>query len=83
MKEKYNIEITLVASGRIALYNMYLPGKKHEPRLVREISEVYKEIAKEEFPEGRNYMILELGGEVIGENCDFQIPTVKYYFKSH
>lgn len=45
MKKEYNIEITLVASGKIALYNMYLPGNKHAPRLTREISEVYKEVS--------------------------------------
>jgi len=82
MKDKYNIDVTLVASGKIALYNMYLPGKKHEPRKVREISEVYSEITEEKFPDGRYYMIIELGGEVIGEGCDFSIPTVKYIFKN-
>ena len=32
MKERFNIEITLVSCGKMALYNAYLPGGKHEPR---------------------------------------------------
>ena len=32
LREKYNIDVTLVSSGRMALFNAYLPGKKHEPR---------------------------------------------------
>jgi hypothetical protein len=81
MKERFNIEVTLVSSGKIALYNAYLPGKKHEPRLTREISEVYRSISDEPIIDGRYYMILELGGEVIGEGCDFCIPSVKYIFQ--
>ena len=83
MKKNYNIDITLVACGKIALFNSYLPGKKHEPRREREMSEVYREISKEEFVDDRYYMIIEVGGEVIGEGCDFTIPSVKYIFKQH
>jgi Ubiquitin fold domain len=81
MKAKFNIEITLVSSGRSALYNAYLPGNKHAVRLPRNMEEVYREIAEEPIPEGRNYLALEIGGEVIGEGCDFMVPTVKYYFQ--
>jgi len=35
MKEKYSIEVTLVSSGKVALYNGYLPGNKHAVRLTR------------------------------------------------
>jgi ubiquitin-activating enzyme E1 len=80
MKERFNIDVTLLSSGRIALFNAYLPGKKHEPRKAREIAEVYREISDEPIPESRYYLKLELGGEVIGEGVDFSIPTVKYIF---
>jgi len=36
----------MVTSGQIALYNAYLPGNKHAPRLTRKVEEVYKEIAE-------------------------------------
>src|SRR5258708_2689614 len=45
MKEKFNIDVTLVSSGKIALYNAYLPGKKHEARKSREIAEIYNSIS--------------------------------------
>ena len=61
---------------------MYLPGKKHEPRRIREISEVYKSIATDDpIPSTRHYLALELGGEVIGAGADFSIPTVQYFFE--
>lgn len=82
MKERFNIEVTLISSGKVALYNGYLPGNKHSVRLPRNIEDIYREIAEEPIPEGRYYLALELGGEVIGEGCDFMMPTIKYIFTS-
>jgi hypothetical protein len=83
MKERFNIDITLVSCGKMALFNSYLPGKKHEPRRSREMAEVYREISDEPIPEGRKYLAIELGGEAIGTGADFSIPTVKYYFEAN
>ena len=81
IKEKFNVEVSLVSCGKIALFNMYLPGKKHESRKPREMAEVYREIAKDEpLPPGRKYLALEIAGEVIGEGADCSMPTVKYFF---
>lgn len=66
MLEHHKVEVTMIASGKIALYNMYLPGNKHEPRKARKIEELYAEISKEEYPKGRYYLLLELGGEFEG-----------------
>jgi ubiquitin-activating enzyme E1 len=33
LNKEYNIEITLVSCGNYALYNGWLPGNKHKPRL--------------------------------------------------
>jgi ubiquitin-activating enzyme E1 len=81
MKEKYNIDITLVSSGKVALFNGYLPGGKHNVRKPRRIEEVYREIAEDPIPENRSYLALEIGGEDLEEGCDFSMPTVKYYFE--
>jgi len=72
----------MVTCGKFALYNSYLPGNKHAERLPRKIEEVYKEIAEEDFPEGRYYMVLEACGEVKGSGEDFSMPPVKYCFKA-
>lgn len=45
-KEK-GVEITLVSCGNYALYNGWLPGNKHAPRLARKIEDVYNEIAED------------------------------------
>ena len=81
MKTRFNIDVTLVSAGQVALYNGYLPGNKHAPRRERLIEDIYREIAIDPIPESRRYLALELGGEVIGEGCDFSMPTTKYYFK--
>lgn len=81
LKARYNVNITLVSCGKIALFNAYLPGKKHDARLPRNIEEIYREISDEPIPEGRNYLALEVGGEELTEGCDFQMPTVKYTFQ--
>lgn len=33
LKEHHGVEISMVTCGDVALYNAYLPGKKHAPRL--------------------------------------------------
>jgi hypothetical protein len=81
MKERFNIDVLFVSSGKMSLFNFYLPGKKHEPRRYREIAEVYREISDDPIPESRKYLAIELGGEAIGTGAYFSIPTVKYYFE--
>ena len=68
MKETLNIEVTLLTAGRFSMYNSYLPGNKHAPRLERKIEELYQQIAEEEIPMSRNWIHIELGGTVIGED---------------
>ncbi len=81
MKTDFNIDVTLVSSGRVALYNGYLPGNKHAVRKPRLIEDVYREISDEPIPEGRSYLAIELGGEEMTEGCDFTMPTVQYFFQ--
>ncbi|CDW75917.1 ubiquitin-activating enzyme e1 family protein [Stylonychia lemnae] len=81
MKTKFNVEVAIVISGQTILYNIYLPGNKHAIRRSRLIEDVYKEFITKPIPEGRSYLSLELGGEVIGEECDFNMPPIKYYFQ--
>jgi len=82
LQESVGIEVTLVSAGRFSLYNSYLPGNKHAPRLLAKIEDTYEKISEETIPEGRNWIHLELGGSVKGEDdCDFQVPPVKYVFR--
>ena len=58
MKADYNVDVTLISSGKVALYNGYLPGNKHAVRLPRNIEDVYREIAEDAIPESRAYLAL-------------------------
>ena len=80
LKENKNVEISMVTCGQVALYNAYLPGNKHAPRLSRSIEEVYQEISKEPIPAGRKYLRIDVGGSIVDTMEDFVMPPVKYYF---
>ena len=41
MKEQYKVDVTMIAAGKIALYNAYLPGNKHADRKDKEIAALY------------------------------------------
>ena len=79
LKETYNVNTTLVSSGKLAIYNTYLPRKKHAPRLSRAIEDVYREIGT--IVEGRNYLILEVGAATVDKDIDVIMPKIKYVFE--
>lgn len=78
LKEEYKVDTTLLSSGSLAIYNSYLPGKKHAPRLSRKIEDIYAEIG-EPVP-GRNYLTLEAGAALVEDGTDVNMPKFKYIF---
>uniref|UniRef100_A0A7S3HZG7 Ubiquitin-activating enzyme E1 C-terminal domain-containing protein n=1 Tax=Favella ehrenbergii TaxID=182087 RepID=A0A7S3HZG7_9SPIT len=80
LKDSKGLEISMVTCGNVALYNQYLPGNKHAPRLAEKIEDVYRRISNEPIPEGRRYLRIDVGGTIIESGDDFQIPPIKYYF---
>ena len=80
MTANKGVEIAMVTCGDVAIYNMYLPGNKHAPRLPQKVEEIYSGISQKAIPEGRNYIILEVGGAIIESGDDFMMPPVKYVF---
>lgn len=81
LKEKIGIDVSMVACGKVALYNAYLPSQAHKPRLQQKVEDVFLNISKEELPADRYYLVLEVSGETIDDGSDFNIPPVKYCFK--
>lgn len=82
LQKKYAIEVQLVSAGNYALYNMYLPGDKHAPRLSQKVEDVYNSISEEALPDKVKYLRMELGGCCQDDDgSDFQMPTLKYVFK--
>jgi ubiquitin-activating enzyme E1 len=78
LKEEYKVDTTLVSSGTLAIYNSYLPGKKHVPRLARKIEDIYQEIG--EPVEGRSYITVEVGAATLDDGIDVTMPKFKYVF---
>lgn len=80
LKEIMGINVSMVACGRLALFNAYLPGNKHKARLDIAIEKVFADISPQPLPEGRYYLILEVGGETVDDGADFTMPPIKYCF---
>lgn len=80
LKNNKGLDISMVTCGDVALFNAYLPGNKHAPRLTRKIEEVYAEVSPKPIPEGRRYLRIDVGGSIIESGADFQMPPIKYYF---
>jgi len=82
MKAEWNVEVSMLSAGTAALYNAYLPGQKMKDRLNEKIEDIYRGISKTEFPAGRYYMVVEVGGETT-EGEDVSMPPIKYCFMDH
>ena len=80
--ENYGVEITLLSCGRFSLYNAYLPGNKHAPRLQMKVEDVMTQVSEEPLDEHRNWLHIEVSGSVKDQDdTDFQMPPVKYVYK--
>lgn len=80
LRENKAVEISMVTCGEVALYNAYLPGNKHAPRLAQTPEQIHKQISGKDQPAGRRYLKIDVGGTIIADGADFQMPVIKYYF---
>ena len=80
MKEKYQVNITIISCGKVNLYNGYHPSKSHAPRLAKNLEDLYRELSKEPITKGKKYLKLEFCAETLAEGCDCSMPQIKYYF---
>jgi ubiquitin-activating enzyme E1 len=72
LQSNKGLEISMVTCGEVALYNAYLPGNRHAPRLEQKIEDVYKSIAVDKpLPAGRRYLRIDVGGSIIDNGADF------------
>lgn len=78
LKEIMGINVSMINCGVLALFNAYLPG--HKARLDIAIEKVFADISPQPLPEGRYYLILEVGGETVDDGADFTMPPIKYCF---
>ena len=82
LKKRYNVDISLVEcmNGAEALFDAFFMQGKHEPRRNRLIEDVYREVSKDPIPEGRNYLVLKVGGYCLDDGGEITMPLVKYNF---
>jgi len=52
LAKEYNIDVTLVSCGKFALFNGWLPGNKHGPRLQKKVENVFNEVSDEPLAPG-------------------------------
>ena len=77
LEKNYGIEIYVVSFDKFSLFNNFLPGNKHKPRLEMKVEEVYNQVAAEELPlpKGRKYLPLVVSGSC-KDGSDFAMPAV-------
>lgn len=80
LTEEYKLETSMLSVGNLALYNEYLPGKKHAPRLSQKIEDVHAKVNPAGVIEGKNYICLDVGACLIEDGVDVTMPRVKYTF---
>lgn len=78
LKTDHKLDATIISSGKICLYNGYLPGGKHNDRKLKTPQDLYAEITGETIPAFKRYMALEASCEHTEEGIDMNIPVVKY-----
>lgn len=84
LTKKFNIEIQLVSHDKFTLYNQFLPGNKHGPRLAKPVKQVFDEVCGEEIPlpASRKYLVLQVAGAMNDmDDTDFDMPPVQFYFE--
>jgi len=55
-ENEIGVSVSLVSCGNYALYNAWLPGNKHAPRLKQKVEDVYNQIAPEPLAPHRCYL---------------------------
>ena len=76
IKEKYNVNITLISSNNLNLYE----SKLENENINLKIEEVFNKISKIKLFEEKNFLILDILGTF--ENQISKMPRIKYNFKS-
>jgi len=77
---QHKLKVNIVSCGKTCLYNGYLPGNKHAPRLAKLVHELYEEISETKIIEGRRYLAIEVSSEHSEEGVDMTTPVIKYNF---
>lgn len=79
-KEKFKYDVTMISTGKSMIYSPFGNKKKTEERMKMPLSEVVKEVSKQEYLPKQRYLVLTvLCSDEEGEEVD--VPEVRYRFK--
>ncbi|PRP82322.1 ubiquitin activating enzyme E1, partial [Planoprotostelium fungivorum] len=80
-QEKYQLDISMVSSGKCMVYSSFMAKDKQQDRLPRELSQVVEIVSKQPLPEG-NYIVLEVCCSRVEDDEDVDVPSVRYRFRN-
>jgi len=78
LQGEVGVEITMVSSGNLCLYNSYAAG--HKKRLGETVTKLWQSAAKQVLSSKRTYLTLEVSATDLDDDVDVRIPAVKYRF---
>jgi len=76
----YKFEITMMSCGAAVLYSMFGNKKKMAERMTMKMSEIVKDVTKNEFLPKQKYLNMEVCCQD-EEGEDVDVPFIKYQFK--
>jgi len=77
-EKKYQVSVDMVSCGTAMIFSSFLRGDRRKKRLGMRVTEAFKEVAKEEIPEGVKSIPLILTCSDMESGDDLDIPTVEY-----
>jgi len=80
-KEKYQLEVTMISCGATMLYSFFMGKDKLQERLPKKVSEVYTTISKQQLPQNKNFIVIEICCNRMEDDEDVDVPFVKYQFR--
>lgn len=79
IKDTYNVNVSLISTGKYSIYNEYLPSKKHLSKLPMLIEDICR--ANGIIQDGKNFITIGIGGSTVEDNIDCKMPIIKYIFE--
>jgi len=80
LRNKFGLEVTMLSYKESMLFNgIGLMGKKLQDRLQTKVTDLARQIRKEEFLATERYMVLE--AMVSYNDQDVEIPSIRHYFR--
>jgi len=77
---QHKLQVNIVSCGKACLYNRYLPGNKHAPRLDKLVHQLFEEISGTKINEGRRYLAIQVSSVHSDNGGYMTTPVIKYNF---